>query len=520
MAENQPPSGRPRISRRRLVIGAGAVAAAAVAVAVADVHNAQAPTGNEAPTAKPGRPAASATSGPAQPTAVVTGSSLTDEVKLRHLLRRAGFGAGPTELAEYRKLGLTGAVDRLMGYEQVDNSALESRLQGLNLNTEQRLDLERWWLLRMIYTARPLEEKMTLFWHGLLTSALSKVGRPGLMRQQNDFFRKNALGSFPDILKAVSRDPAMMIWLDLNTDLKAHPNENYARELMELFSLGVGNYTEQDVREGARAYTGWSYRPLIGFALNKNQHDEGEKTFLGQTGNFDGDAIVDIIVKQPASARFIVGKMFGFFAYPNPSNDALEPLIESYVSNGYSIKALVRSIFTSEAFYSPQAYRALVKSPIEFVAGTTRLLAIETDGKLLPAACVTMGQEPFNPPNVAGWPGGASWLSSGTWLARLNFIDRVIATIPPVGGTQSGSQQAEANLLSAFVAASSPSDAVDIILDLFHDGQVSPAQRQVLIDYLTPPAGQSFTTASKAWLDERHRGIVYLAMAMPEYQVS
>lgn len=309
--------------------------------------------------------AASATPGASQSTVGANGSALTGEVKLRHLLRRAGFGAGPAELAEYRTLGLTGTLDRLMKYGQVDNNALEERLQRLNLNIDQRLDLERWWLLRMIYTARPLEEKMTLFWHGLLTSALSKVGKPGLMRQQNEFLRKNALGSFPDILKAASRDPAMMIWLDLNSDLKAHPNENYARELMELFSLGVGNYTEQDVREGARAYTGWSYRPLQGFVFNKNQHDSGETTFLGQTGNSDGDTVVDIIVKQPASARFIAGKLFGFFAYPNPSDDVLRPLIESYVSNNYSIKALVRSILTSEAFYSPRAYRALVKSPIE-----------------------------------------------------------------------------------------------------------------------------------------------------------
>ncbi len=156
----------------------------------------------------------------------------------------------------------------------------------------------------------------------------------------------------------------MMLWLDLNQNLKSHPNENYARELMELFSLGIGNYTEQDVREAARAYTGWSYRPLLGFNFNANQHDAGSKTFLGQTGNFDGDNVVDVITQQPASARFIAAKLFSFFAYPNPSDDVLKPLVDAYKGNDFSIKALVRSILTSDEFYSAKAYRAIVYSPI------------------------------------------------------------------------------------------------------------------------------------------------------------
>src|SRR5438270_765927 len=197
------------------------------------------------------------------------------------------------------------------------------------------------------------------------------------MLNQNNFLRANALGRFPDILKGISRDPAMMIWLDTRSNKKGHANENYARELMELFSLGVGNYTEDDVRESARAFTGWGLQgqPKLGnlaFRFLPGQHDNGPKSFLGQTGNFNGDDIIDIIVRQPASAAFITKKLFSFFAYPNPPSSVLDPLVSAYTASGYSIKALVQAILTSDAFYAPTAYRALVKSPTEYVVGAAR----------------------------------------------------------------------------------------------------------------------------------------------------
>src|SRR5579885_898094 len=285
-------------------------------------------------------------------TAGLRSQPLSDDVKLRHLLRRAGFGASSAELDQYRKLGLSGTVDRLIDYESVDNSALENRLKSYNLDPNKYADLARWWALRMIYTARPLEEKMTLFWHGLLTSAVSKVGRSNPMFVQNQFLRANALGSFPDILKGISKDPAMMVWLDLETNRKGHANENYARELMELFSMGVGNYTEQDVRESARAFTGWVVRRKLSApgaydfesAFVPRFHDTGSKTFLGQTGNFNGDDVVDIIVKEPVSAQFITRKLFSFFVYPNPTDDELKPFVDVYTSSKYSIRAVMKAI--------------------------------------------------------------------------------------------------------------------------------------------------------------------------------
>jgi Protein of unknown function (DUF1800) len=446
---------------------------------------------------------------------------LDDESKLRHLLRRAGFGPSPTDLAQYRPLGLTGTVDRLLDFGSVDNSALDRGLGKLGLDLTRRADLERWWTLRMIYTARPLEEKLTLFWHGLLTSAISKVGRPEPMLVQNNFFRANGLGRFPDILKGVSRDPAMMIWLDTEANRKGHANENYARELMELFSLGIGNYTEQDVRESARAFTGWSLlgnrkAGTLSYVFNPRQHDDGQKTFLGQTGNFNGDDIIDLIVKQPASARFITSKLFSYFAYPNPPNAVLQPLVDAYTGSGYSIKATLRAILTSDAFYSPQAYRALVKSPAEYVAGVARTLGLQTDAKGLPAVMAQMGQEIFNPPNVAGWHGGSGWLTSGTWLARLNLANRVASALDSPAAR--GPNGFSFDTLTAGGAGAG--GAVDRLADLLLDGQLDPSQRQVLVDYLTPPGGGSLNSASPTWLDERRRGTLYLALAMPEYHLS
>src|SRR5579875_2788780 len=321
---------------------------------------------------------------------------LSEQAQFAHLLRRAGFGAAPSELATYQQLGGNGAVNRLINYQPISNQELEDRLTALKLDLTKASGIQRWWVVRMVETARPLEEKMTLFWHGLLTSALSKVGRPEPMYVQNQFLRQNALGRFPDILKGISKDPAMMLWLDLGANRKGHPNENYARELMELFSLGIGHYTEQDVRESARAFTGWVVRRqragggAVAFesVFNPRLHDDGEKTFLGQTGRFGGDDIIDIIVRQPASAQFIARKLFSFFAYPDPDDEVLAPLVAAYTASGYSIRALVRAILTSDAFYAPAAYRALIKSPAELVAGTARLLGIETDGRGLPAVLI------------------------------------------------------------------------------------------------------------------------------------
>jgi uncharacterized protein (DUF1800 family) len=246
-------------------------------------------------------------------------ASISVRAQTNHLFRRAAFGASRADLDQHGDRQPPAIAMSLVNYQDVPNDALEERLGAANLDVTKRDALQRWWLLRMMYTSRPFEERMTLFWHGILTTAFTKVNKPDLLLQQNDFLRQNALGSFRDILVGISKDPAMLIWLDGATNRKGKPNENYARELMELFSMGIGNYTEDDVREGARALTGWT---LAGAkegpteaVFRAGQHDDGQKTFLGQTGNFGLEEIVDIIVKQPATAQYLSRRLFSFFAY-------------------------------------------------------------------------------------------------------------------------------------------------------------------------------------------------------------
>jgi len=521
------PKGRRRLLANAFVAGLGAMLATQVACGPRQAANVGGPNVNATPVADtptPGPTPRSQTPSVTVAPAAAGIASLfpltnpSEDGKFQHLLRRAGFGASPSDLATYRSLGFAGAVDQLVDYDKIDNSALENRLNGLTIDLTKFPEIQRWWLLRMIYTARPLEEKLTLFWHGVLTSAISKVGSAPIMLNQNKYLRANALANFPDLLKGITRDPAMMIWLDTWTNRKGHANENYARELMELFSLGVGNYTETDVRESARAFTGLTLRGnrklgQVQSFFAPRLHDDGTKTFLGHTGNFAADDIIDIIVPLPASAQFITRKMFDYFVYPNPTDNVLAPFVQTYRSSGYSIKELIRALLKSPEFSSPLAYRAEVKSPAEVVAGTARVLGIQTDGRGLPYLTDRMGQELFNPPNVAGWPGGTTWLSSGTWLARLNFANLVSALADSPRDPSGPAHDVFAG------APTSPTDLVDQLANLLLDGQLQPNQRQVLVDYLTPASG-TLASAPRAWLDERRRGALYLALATPEYHLA
>ncbi len=443
---------------------------------------------------------------------------LDEATRIAHLLRRAGFGAGKAELERFRSLGLQGTVEHLLDYAEVPDPALE-HLSALELDLTKLDQLQRWWLLRMLHTTRPLQEKMVLFWHGLLVSGNSKVGSPPLMLKQNEFFREHALDSFPTILKGIGRDPAMMIYLDLTGSQKARPNENYARELMELFSLGVGNYNEGDVQQAARAFTGWTANRQTGaVSFNKAQHDDGMKNFLTQTGNFGPDDIVDIIVAHPASPRYLARRLFSYFAYENPPAAALEPLVDAYEASDRSVRAMLETLFTSEEFYSRRAYRAVVKSPVEYVVGALRSLEVETTGELLPGLVTRMGQALFNPPNVAGWPGGATWLSSATWFERMNFANRL--------STARGDKQLPVPDLDRWLEQEDRGDAaraVGRVLDLLVDGRVGTEARQILGAYLEgngSAARPLWKFQDQRSLDERLRGLFYLVLATPEYQLA
>ena len=474
------------------------------------------PTPTATPTPQPtATPSPTATPTPLSPTPEPTPRPLFLEdprMRMGHLLRRVGFGANEEEMDRFLAMGEEATVEYLIEYEAADDSALEKRLSGLGLDLEKLRDLQRWSLLRMIYTQRPLQEKMVLFWHGLLTSAFKKVGKGPYMLNQDQLFRRQALGEYDVLLKAISRDSAMLIWLDSRVNNKKAPNENFARELMELFSMGIGPYTEADVRESARAFTGWGLKKKD-FIFRENQHDYGTKTFLGRTGEYSGDDIVDIIMEHPATAQFVCRKLFTFFVHDDPEAATLTSLARTFNDTRYSVKAVMRQILTSPDFYSSKAYRAKIKSPAEFVAGTVRVLGIETDGRPLNALTDRMGQILFSPFDVSGWPGGAAWINSSTLLQRLNFANKIATArsrsfkFDPLQVAQDYSFNTAAAALNHFIL-------------FLLDGQAPSQDRQILLDYAQGLDGLSGSGNPSATVDEKLRSLVYLVMSSPDFQLA
>ncbi len=386
-----------------------------------------------------------------------------------HLLNRAGFGGPPAEIEKIALMGLENAVGYLVDYEKIPDAtpnpswakpdpgeakrfqelresrrkmkmATEQERSALELTTrellrdaqrDQRLrilELRGWWLQRMAKGPRALQEKLTLFWHGHFATSVQKVRDSYLMWLQNDTFRTRASGGWKEMLVALTRDPAMLLWLDQTQSRKEHPNENYAREIMELFTLGEGHYTEQDVTEAARAFTGLSYdrlhqesdfRPFI--------HDPGLKTVLGRTGNLSWMDVLGQIIAQPQAARFISAKLWRFFVSEDPSEEVIASLAEIFRRNHNQFKPLLRAMFRSEEFYAYSVVRNQVKSPVQWLVGSVRMLERE-----LPPAAVcsnflaNLGQDLFAPPNVKGWDGGISWITTNNLLARYNQAEMLV----------------------------------------------------------------------------------------------
>ncbi len=435
-----------------------------------------------------------------------------NDVRLRHLLRRTTFAPTPADLRRFRGIPLDRVVDALLDSASDDDSETDAAIAALGYDRLKPGDVVATWLARLMMTRRPMLERMTLFWHGLLTSGLSKTGPryAGTMLTQNQFFRDYAFDRFDVLLKGVVRDPAMMLWLDIQTSKKGRPNENYARELMELFTLGPGNYTEQDVRESARAHTGYSIDKDKGFAFRPGQHDSGAKTFLGQTGDFDADAIVDIILQQDAAPRHFARKLFESFVYPYPDPATIEPIARVARDSGFDTKQVLRAVLTCDAFYSPQAYRALVKSPTDYVIGAVRLLGAQPDARLVAQASRTMGQTLFDPPNVAGWPGGRTWLGTSTWFARVNSAAALLNGGGRVGHT---------GITSIFPQPPASADGVIEQAALATvDGNIGDGARETLRAYLDEGGG--FASLPEKQRDERLHGLVALLFASPEYQLA
>ncbi len=322
------------------------------------------------------------------------------------------------------------------------------------------------------------------------------------MHAQNQFFRANALGSYREILRGISRDAAMIRWLDLNTNRRAAPNENFARELLKLFTLGAGHFTEDDVNEVARALTGYHATPDGRFVLHHRQHDNGPKTIRGQTGLFDGDAVADLLAACPQTARFMATKLFRFFAYRDPEPAVIDRLADAYQQGGSSIKAIDEGIFRSPEFSTERAYRALIKSPAELIVGALRATGAERVPPQTPGAMRLLGQELFNPPHVAGWFGGRSWFNAATLLGRFNVVGTLVNQLggPNLGGHAVGA------LLEGSIGAEA---RVGRVLDLLVDGDVSADERDALLRYAQQVRGE-----------EQARGLFRLTTALPTYQLN
>lgn len=378
-----------------------------------------------------------------------------DDVKAAHLLNRAGFGGTPEEVELIQKLGPEKAVEWLLDFpdapavEQDDenNSPDLSSIAGSpsdfrqyyrqlrDKTPDEKKQLQQqfmqanrqaveattaWWMNRMAFGKYPLQEKLTFFWHGHFTTSAKDERAALLLWKQNELLRQNAAGNFETFVRSISRDPAMLDYLNNNENRKAHPNENYARELMELFTLGIGNYTETDIKQGARAFTGWGHDGTD-FVYRANQHDDGIKTFFGRSGNFDGDDIITLILQHPACPKFISGELFKYLAYEDIESDLSDALGQELLNNKYQLRPLLRTILTSRAFYSPQAIGVLIKSPVQLVMGTIRMLGLRMPpGQALASALNQMGQLPMMPPNVRGWPGGRMWINTSTLFIRYN----------------------------------------------------------------------------------------------------
>ncbi len=316
----------------------------------------------------------------------------------------------------------------------------------------------------------------------------------------------------------------MLFYLDLTKSTKTVPNENYARELMELFTIGLGNYTQQDVSEGAAALTGWHVRGLQSHYIPQT-HNDLTKRYLGQTGNFDYKDVMRILASHPAAPWFITRKLFTFFVYENPSADDLKPLVDTYVQSGHNMGAVMRTLLTLPQFSSAKAYRSRVKSPTEFTVGAIRALSVQDNGAGLPTFTTLMGQTLFDPPNVAGWPAdkvSALWLNSGTWMTRLNFLDALL-----VRGTFARGKSASPLNLQAIVDANSidsPEHFVDYFTSFLLDSEVTSDRRTQFIDYLTTPdssrGAQVTLKNGQHYPLGRLRGTLYLMMASPEYQLN
>ncbi len=470
-----------------------------------------------------------------------------DSRNAAHFMRRAGFSAPLEEIDQLVQQGFLTTLHSMLHPDQIDDSETE-RIVDEALNSflplvegpegarEVNEDLLRdVWLVRMIHSRRQLQEKMTYFWHDHFATSVDTVmdvtrGPPErpLMLIQNELLRESSLGNFKDLVHAVARDPAMMVFLDNVSNVVGNPNENWARELMELFTMGLGNFSEKDVQEAARAFTGWTFSREDGsFTILPSLHDDGEKTFLGVTGNLSGDQIIDIIFEQPATAEFIARKIWEFFVYPNPSQEVIGQLGQVFRDSGYEIRPLVSAVFRHPEFFSDRARRALVKSPLEYAIHAMRELGNPTFTFRLRRSMELMGQNLYSPPNVDGYPSGIAWLNTGTALARFSYAAEAFSlrSARSPGGQFPVLVWALPPWLIEIIdrhRLRSADDFISHFTQRLLQGDISNDVQLILEDYMRRGPGGSIGEFSirDRNADAKILGLVFLLLALPPYQMS
>ncbi len=408
-------------------------------------------------------------------------------------------------------------IDRLLaGEKESDDYAATSAF----LTSEATLpasapttQLAAAWVHRCLHSPHPLREKLSLFWHNHFATSNAKVQNARLMYGQYERIHRHALGDFRELLQAMTLDPAMLVWLDGNTSVKGKPNENYARELMELFSLGIGHYTEADIREAARAFTGYDIDKGAA-KFDSAKHDGGKKTVLGKTGSWKAEEIVAICLGQEACAKFIATKLYRFLVSETapPSEEVVDALAAQYRKSAFDTGKLVGTILRSRLFFSADAYRHRVKSPVDFLVGTVRALEGRAGAGRLAESLETLGQLLFAPPSVKGWDGGPAWLNAQTLLARQNLA---------LALTSSTDERFRGCDPAKLFDAKTDAEAVDFFLDLFLQGDVPAASRTQLLDYLKASKTAKtpgYWTADEA-ANHRIRTLAHLMLAIPEYQL-
>ncbi len=432
-----------------------------------------------------------------------------------HLLRRFGLGASEAELDYYGAQGYEGAVERLLDFESqpdpihdVEANTLRNDQGNLPVPVVQGLVYS--WL---VGTQRPLPHKMMLFWHDHFAVSASKVNQSFLMIQHFETLYKGALGGFPELLESVSKDPAMIFWLDTQENTRQKPNENFAREVMELFTLGIGHYTEADIQQAARAFTGWSIQrqringqPAASFRYVRNQHDNGEKTILGKTGSFSGEDVLKMLVEHPRTAVHLTEKLWKWFVHPEPNPAVIERHAADFRRSGMDIRAWVKGVMLSPEFRSEASMRAVVKSPVDFCIPTMRALgygqaalglARQADspqparrillGVTAARATKSQGMEVMFPPDVAGWDGGSAWITSATIVERIKWAESLLQ--PRERG---GAAQALTAGLAPLFVGSTPQQAAEKLCSLF-DFEPAPDDLSRIAEGIRGVAGNAIT---------------------------